>query len=239
MDEAPRRRISALCSHLRPTDSPSPRRIFSDDGVYTSACSSDSSRGGGGDRVRESSSVNGVDEGCVFCRIVCGKSPAYRLYEDDLCLSILDINPLCRGHALLIPKFHFSSLYVTPPAVIAAMFSKIPFLSNAIMKATGCDSFNLLVNNGAAAGQVIFHTHIHLIPRKASDCLWASESLRRLSLQLDTEASQLAKCIRDQMSIASDDVIEMQNQGTSLTGASDDVREMQNQGTSLTGNYRE
>ncbi|KAJ8433064.1 hypothetical protein Cgig2_015427 [Carnegiea gigantea] len=86
--------------------------------------------------------------------------------------------------------------------VIAAMCSKIPIISDAIKKATECDSFNLLVNNGAAAGQVIFHTHIHIIPRKACDRLWASESLRRLSLKLDEEASQLAESIRQHLSIA-------------------------------------
>ncbi|ONK57943.1 uncharacterized protein A4U43_C09F5870 [Asparagus officinalis] len=59
--------------------------------------------------------------------------------------------------------------------VVAAMCSKVPFLSNAIMKATQSDSFNLLVNNGLAAGQVIFHTHFHIIPRKTGDKLWPSE----------------------------------------------------------------
>uniref|UniRef100_A0A803PFU9 HIT domain-containing protein n=1 Tax=Cannabis sativa TaxID=3483 RepID=A0A803PFU9_CANSA len=65
------------------------------------------------------------------------------------------------------------------------------------------DSFNLLVNNGAAAGQVIFHTHIHIIPRKEQDCLWASESLRRQSLKLDQEASRLADLVREQLSSVS------------------------------------
>lgn len=116
-----------------------------------------------------------------------------------MCLCILDTSPLSRGHSLIIPKRHFSSLDTTPPAVIAAMCSKIPFISNAIKKATGCDSFNLVVNNGAAAGQVIFHTHIHIIPRKVHDRLWASESLRRLSLKLDEEAPHLAESIREHL----------------------------------------
>ncbi|KAF7825866.1 adenylylsulfatase HINT3 [Senna tora] len=102
-------------------------------------------------------------------------------------------------HSLIIPKSHFPSLDATPPSVIAAMCSKVPFISNAIKKATGCDSFNLLVNNGRAAGQVIFHTHIHIIPRKAYDCLWTSESLQRRPLKLDEEASQLAARVQEQM----------------------------------------
>ncbi|CAH8387994.1 unnamed protein product [Eruca vesicaria subsp. sativa] len=95
-----------------------------------------------------------------------------------------------------------SSLSKSPPRsmqIVAAMCSKVPLISNAIVKATDSDSFNLLVNNGAAAGQVIFHTHIHIIPRKERDCLWASESLRRQTMKLDKEASQLALRVREQL----------------------------------------
>ncbi|KAK9281720.1 hypothetical protein L1049_004624 [Liquidambar formosana] len=105
----------------------------------------------------------------------------------------------------------------TPPSVVAAMCSKVPFIGNAIMKATGCDSFNLLVNNGAAAGQVIFHTHIHIIPRKARDCLWASESLRRRPLQLGEEASQLVDRIREKLSLSINSE-DGKGQGSCLTG---------------------
>ncbi|KAJ0112289.1 hypothetical protein Patl1_01506 [Pistacia atlantica] len=108
-------------------------------------------------------------------------------------------------HSLIIPKSHFPSLEATPPSVIAAMCSKVPIISNAIMKTTASDSFNLLVNNGVAAGQVIFHTHIHIIPRKARDCLWASESLRRHPLKLDQETSRLADQVRKQLSNISED----------------------------------
>uniref|UniRef100_A0A803PFU7 HIT domain-containing protein n=1 Tax=Cannabis sativa TaxID=3483 RepID=A0A803PFU7_CANSA len=113
------------------------------------------------------------------------------------------VNHRLLRHSLIIPKSHFSSLDATPPSVIAAMCSKVPLISSAIVKATGSDSFNLLVNNGAAAGQVIFHTHIHIIPRKEQDCLWASESLRRQSLKLDQEASRLADLVREQLSSVS------------------------------------
>lgn len=138
----------------------------------------------------------GDSSDCVFCKIIGGEAPAVKLYEDDESLCILDTYPLCHGHSLIIPKCHFPSLATTPPSIIAAMCSKVPLISNAVMKATGCDSFNLLVNNGAAAGQVIYHTHIHIIPRKAHDCLWSSESLPRRRLKLDQEASQLANHIR-------------------------------------------
>ncbi|XP_057851369.1 uncharacterized protein LOC131061613 isoform X2 [Cryptomeria japonica] len=115
------------------------------------------------------------EENCVFCDVVRGRAPALKLYEDETCLCILDINPLSHGHSLIIPKIHFSSLEVTPSAVAAAMCAIVPVLGNAIMKATCADSFNLLVNSGASAGQEIFHTHFHIIPRSRHDKLWRSE----------------------------------------------------------------
>ncbi|XP_042017092.1 adenylylsulfatase HINT3-like isoform X3 [Salvia splendens] len=125
----------------------------------------------------------------------------FTLYEDDECVCILDTYPLCHGHSLIIPKSHYPSLDATPPSIIGAMCSKVPLISNAVMKVTGCDSFNLLVNNGAAAGQVIYHTHIHIIPRKANDCLWTSESIRRCPM--DQEVSQLADRIRESLMFVS------------------------------------
>ncbi|KAL9228368.1 hypothetical protein vseg_003957 [Gypsophila vaccaria] len=176
MEATQRRRIAVLSSHLCSSNDDDDKKKSFDDNLFN------------------------FHNDCVFCLIIRGLSPAFKVYEDDVCLCILDTNPLSRGHCLLIPKLHCCSLDATPPSVIAATCSKIPFISNAIKKATGCDSFNLLVNNGAASGQVIFHTHIHIIPRKPRDRLWASESLRRLSLKLDHEASQLAESIRAQLS---------------------------------------
>ncbi|KAH9603648.1 hypothetical protein KSS87_009224 [Heliosperma pusillum] len=190
MEASQRRRIAVLCSHLC-ANNPQNSQI-----VDSSNCSSSESSND------ENTLVDGkvkLKKDCIFCQIIEGQSPAFKLYEDDVCLCILDTNPLSRGHCLLIPKLHCCSLDKTPPSVIAATCSKIPFISNAIKKVTGCDSFNLLVNNGAASGQVIFHTHIHIIPRKPRDRLWASESLRRLSLKLDHEASQLAESIRAEL----------------------------------------
>ncbi|XP_007049636.2 PREDICTED: adenylylsulfatase HINT3 [Theobroma cacao] len=181
------RRLAILSSHLCPSGSGSvPARSST---VSASGCASD----------RQSLDPDNKTLGndCVFCQIIRGESPALKLYEDDMCLCILDTSPLSRGHSLIIPKSHFSSLDTTPPSVVAAMCSKVPFIGNAIMKATGSDSFNLLVNNGAAAGQVIFHTHIHIIPRKARDCLWTSESLHRRPLKLDQETSGLASRVRE------------------------------------------
>ncbi|CAH2044769.1 unnamed protein product, partial [Thlaspi arvense] len=214
------RRLAILCSHLNPAG-PYPTR---DSILRASDCSS----GSPGDEKVESSKPQ---NDCVFCKIIRGDSPCLKLYEDDMCLCILDTSPLSHGYELFLSgrfqalsdhsKITLSNLrgnsslskflflpcvflfaHGSPPRsmqVVAAMCSKVPLISNAIVKATGSDSFNLLVNNGAAAGQVIFHTHIHIIPRKEHDCLWASESLRRHTLKLDKEASQLASSVRQQL----------------------------------------
>ncbi|KAH7863705.1 hypothetical protein Vadar_020954 [Vaccinium darrowii] len=176
------RRLALLSSHLRPTANSLALPVSS----FNCSSSFDSEKGN-------------QESDCVFCWIIRGESPALKLYEDDVCLCILDTNPVTHGHSLVIPKSHFSCLQATPPTVIAAMCSKVPFIGNAVVKATGCDSYNLLVNNGAAAGQVIFHTHLHIIPRKALDCLWASESLLRRPLKLDHETSQLVDRIRKEL----------------------------------------
>lgn len=183
-----RRRLAIICSHLRPiATAPGSGATW----LSPSSCLDSP----GNDRQKD----------CVFCRIIRGQSPAFKLYEDDMCICILDTSPVSSGHSLIIPKSHFSSLEATPPSVVAAMCSKVPRIGNAIMKATGSDSFNLLVNNGASAGQVVFHTHIHIIPRRAHDCLWTTESLRRRPLKFNHEASQLASCVREQLLSVSGD----------------------------------
>ncbi|KAG1331318.1 adenylylsulfatase HINT3 [Cocos nucifera] len=196
-------RLAVLCSHLCPTDLGRPLPLHRRPGssepqaVSVSCCRGSGSEAGGEEGIGK--------KRCVFCEIIRGESPAFKLYEDDVCLCILDSNPLSCGHSLIIPKSHFPSLEATSPPVIAAMCSKIPFLSNAIMKATQCDSFNLLVNNGSAAGQVIFHTHFHIIPRKAGDHLWSSESCRRQPLKWNQETVDLVNCIQERLSPVSSD----------------------------------
>ncbi|KAM1660889.1 hypothetical protein ACFX2K_003827 [Malus domestica] len=203
------RRLAIICSHIRPGSVLGPTQLAL---VSRSNCDS----GLNSKQWLSGSDEGNSENGCVFCKIIRGESPAFKLYEDDVCLCILDTSPLSRGHSLIIPKSHFSSLKATPPDVVAAMCSKVPFISSAIMKATDSDSFNLLINNGRAAGQVIFHTHIHIIPRKALDCLWASESLRRRPLNSDQEASRLADHVREQLSISDNSKIS-KGEGSSLT----------------------
>ncbi|KAL5703097.1 Histidine triad nucleotide-binding protein 3 [Ranunculus cassubicifolius] len=186
MEQSSRRRLTVLSSHLREIDLDSSKSISN---VSTTA------------NIDQQIKVkNNEERDCVFCKIIRGETPSFKVYEDDVCLCILDTNPLSSGHSLMIPKCHFSSLKSTPPSILASMCSKIPFVSSAIMKATNSDSFNLVVNNGAAAGQVIFHTHLHIVPRSDHDRLWRNETFGRQPLKLDQETVQLATCIREQLS---------------------------------------
>lgn len=108
-----------------------------------------------------------TDPECIFCKIVAGEIPCHKLYEDELVLAFLDIGPLSQGHALVIPKGHYETIDQVPLEVAAAMFQIVPALSRAIIQATGATSWNLLQNNGSAAGQAVGHVHLHIIPRLA------------------------------------------------------------------------
>lgn len=106
---------------------------------------------------------------CLFCKIVAREIPAEIVYEDEKTLAFLDIHPINPGHALIIPKQHSDSFVVTPAEDIAAVMAAAQKIAPAILKAMGADAFNFTANNGKAAGQLIIHTHFHLMPRLATD----------------------------------------------------------------------
>lgn len=112
-----------------------------------------------------------MEDQCVFCRIVRGELPSTRLYGDDLVLSFLDIAPLNKGHALLIPKEHHASVTTVPTTVLHRMMEVAPRIASALMRAVDADGFNLILSNGACAGQVVPHAHLHLVPRHGDDGL--------------------------------------------------------------------
>ncbi len=110
-------------------------------------------------------------EDCIFCKIVAGEIPASVLWEADSGLAFLDVNPLSEGHMLFVPRDHYERLSEMPPALTAKMAEAIPRLGRALLAATKAEAYNLLLNEGAAAGQVVPHVHYHLIPRKSGDGL--------------------------------------------------------------------
>ncbi len=110
---------------------------------------------------------------CIFCRIVRGQIPCYRLFEDEQVLSFLDVGPLSRGHALVIPKQHYATLDEMSAELAGVCMATVARVGPAVMAAIGKAGgpWNVLQNNGTVAGQVIGHVHFHIIPRSENDGL--------------------------------------------------------------------
>ena len=102
---------------------------------------------------------------CVFCAIAEAEIPSFKVYEDELVLAYLDINPFTKGHTLVIPKAHTTGLLDTPDETLAAVLARVKKVAAHLKKALPCDGFNILQNNGAAAGQTVMHLHFHIVPR--------------------------------------------------------------------------
>ena len=116
-------------------------------------------------------SVSPVSDSCIFCRIVKGELPGTRVFEDADVLAFLDINPVSAGHTLVIPKAHHETLLDIPADLAAKILPALARIGGAVMAATRADGFNCLQNNFAASGQVVFHSHWHIIPRFNGDGL--------------------------------------------------------------------
>jgi histidine triad (HIT) family protein len=108
-------------------------------------------------------------EDCIFCKIVRGEIPCAKLYENELVLSFLDINPINPGHALVIPKNHYDTLFEVPSQELEACALAAQKVGKAVHEALGAHGMNFLQNNFEAAGQLIMHAHFHLIPRYEDD----------------------------------------------------------------------
>ncbi len=111
------------------------------------------------------------DADCVFCRIVSADIPAHVVCEDESMLAFLDVGPLADGHLLVIPREHYGQLTDLPPELAGRLAGVLPKLGRSLLEVTGAEGFNLLLNQGSAAGQVVGHLHFHLIPRKSGDGL--------------------------------------------------------------------
>ena len=130
---------------------------------------------------------------CIFCDIINGKLPCHLIHKDDNHIVILDRYPIDVGHSLIITKKPYEKLTDMNVGEIMDLFSKIPKIINAIIKATKADGFSIAQNNGKAAKQIIPHVHVHIIPRyNDTGTLW----LKRKILN-DNELDELAQKIRN------------------------------------------
>ena len=109
------------------------------------------------------------DCNCIFCKIANGEIPSTTLYEDEDFRVILDLGPATRGHALLLPKNHFANLFELDDETAQKAILVAKKMAGKMKDALGADGFNLVQNNGEAAGQTVFHFHMHLIPRYETD----------------------------------------------------------------------
>ncbi len=109
---------------------------------------------------------------CIFCKIVRKEIPSENfVYENDKIMAFLDIAPSSPGHTLVVPKAHYVDLLDTPDDVLAEIITKAKKIAPAVMKGAGAQGFNTIFNTKPAAGQVVFHTHLHIIPRFTNDGL--------------------------------------------------------------------
>jgi histidine triad (HIT) family protein len=106
---------------------------------------------------------------CQFCDIAAGEAPATRLYEDEVAVAFLDIAPVAGGHTLVVPKDHYETLTDMPPGAAGDLFERVRLVAEAVEAAVAPDGLNLVQANGEAAGQEVFHAHVHLIPRYEND----------------------------------------------------------------------
>jgi len=105
------------------------------------------------------------DENCIFCKIAAGVIPSEAIYEDELFRVILDLGPAAKGHMLILPKEHFADVCELGEPYASQALQLAAKLGAAAKKGLGCAGFNLVQNNGAAAGQTVNHFHLHVIPR--------------------------------------------------------------------------
>lgn len=131
-------------------------------------------------------------DSCIFCKIAGGEIPSATIYEDENVRVILDIAPAAKGHAILLPKYHAANIFELPEETAAKIFAVVPKVARAIREELGCDGMNIVQNNGEAAGQTVFHLHIHFLPRWKNDTVqvtWKQGSYA------EGEAAELAKRI--------------------------------------------
>ncbi len=108
-------------------------------------------------------------DGCVFCKMVAGEIPVVRVFENEVVLAFLDIGPVSDGHTLVIPKTHFARIHDCDAETLAKVGPCLGKIGGAVAAAMNADGYNVLCNNGKAAGQVVEHVHFHIIPRTTGD----------------------------------------------------------------------
>jgi histidine triad (HIT) family protein len=140
---------------------------------------------------------------CIFCDIMKGAAEVSVCYEDSAAVAFMDVQPVNQGHSLVVPRQHFESFLDLPAELGMHLFEVAMRLNPVIRKVTGANAMNLIISSGEAAGQDVYHFHIHLIPRRAGDGfdvpLPFSGSVMPDRTVLDAQAAQILAALRDPM----------------------------------------
>lgn len=138
------------------------------------------------------------DESCVFCRIVRKQAPASIVYEDEDVMAFLDIRPLQIGHTLIIPKPHYVDFFDMPEEQIGQVYRVVKQVALAVKKARGADGVSIIQQNGKAAGQDIFHMHVHIVPRFEGQKLTAFHELKVAKrAELEAVAEEIKRALKN------------------------------------------
>jgi histidine triad (HIT) family protein len=116
----------------------------------------------------ETPETQAFDADCIFCKIISGKLPSRRIYEDERAVAFLDIGAWHRGHALVVPKRHVPDM-LTGPGTLSEIAPAIDAVARLLMQRLAADGINVLSSSGEAAGQEVFHLHVHVVPRYADE----------------------------------------------------------------------
>jgi len=134
-----------------------------------------------------------VNQDCIFCKIIAGQIPSAKIYDHGGIYAFLDIAPVNKGHALVVPKTHYATLFDLPEDLGRELVGALKTVGRAVMAATGASRLNMGMNNFESAGQLVHHAHFHLIPRHSGDglTLWTQHAYESVE-----DMQKLAQAIR-------------------------------------------
>jgi histidine triad (HIT) family protein len=133
---------------------------------------------------------------CIFCKIISRKIPSEILYENDYVISLLDINPIHFGHALIVPKQHCKDFLDLPSETYQFLLEAARIVTHALVQSLNLEGYNLFSNNGRIAGQSVYHFHLHVTPRYPEDNI---RFILKLKQYPDGEMKRFGTIIRQQI----------------------------------------
>jgi histidine triad (HIT) family protein len=136
-----------------------------------------------------------MSKNCMFCRIARNEEPASFVYEDESVIAFLDARPISEGHTLAVPKRHYENIFAVPDEEVAYLFKVVKKVALAISKSEKAEGMSILQNNGSAAHQVVFHFHVHVIPRYIGRISQMTPRTAVEQTELDKVAARIRKYI--------------------------------------------